>query len=148
MSESEQSKWVEIFANSIEVDVRIRCEPGASKEEQQAIAYKTLRKLVEQYEWEKEMCKVSAVARQTEGRCRRVLGNLETTTHNQPPTAPPLIGLSRFEALERRQVKKRQLELGNCKKIKEAAHKWFVGKMCSDRLAETVFGLINEEAIE
>ncbi len=32
------------------------------------------------------------------------------------------------------------------KRIEEAAYRWFDGEMSSDRLAEMVFGLINEEA--
>lgn len=40
----------------------------------------------------------------------------------------------------------RRRKLDTLKRIEEAAYKWFDGEMSSDRLAEMVFGLINEEA--
>lgn len=53
MNESKQFKWIELYVNSVEVDVRIRCEPETTKEEQRAIAYETLCKVVESNEEDK-----------------------------------------------------------------------------------------------
>ena len=47
---------------------------------------------------------------------------------------------------ELHQEVERRRKLDKLKRIEEAAYKWFDGEMSSDRLAEMVFGLINEEA--
>ena len=47
---------------------------------------------------------------------------------------------------ELHQEVERRRKLDALKRIEEAAYKWFDGEMSSDRLAEMVFGLINEEA--
>lgn len=53
MNESKQFKWIELYVHGVEVDVRIRCEFGATKEEQKAIAYETLCKVIESNEEDK-----------------------------------------------------------------------------------------------
>jgi hypothetical protein len=149
-----QLKWVELFVNGVEVDVRVECKLGATKEELQDVAYETLRKVVVHNDFEKEMGKIGELELQMNERCNELLEQLKTTTHNQPPMGPRLVDLSGFErvagfeAFENRQIKKRQLKLGKNKKVEEVAYKWFEGKMSDKRLAETVFGLINEGAKE
>ena len=47
---------------------------------------------------------------------------------------------------ELHQEVERQRKLDNLKRIEEAAYKWFDGEISDKRMAEIVFGLINEEA--
>lgn len=47
---------------------------------------------------------------------------------------------------ELHQEVERRRKLDNLKRIEEAAYKWFDGEISDKRMAEIVFGLINEEA--
>lgn len=47
---------------------------------------------------------------------------------------------------ELHQEVERRRKLDKLKRIEEAAHKWFDGEISDKRMAEIVFGLINEEA--
>ena len=47
---------------------------------------------------------------------------------------------------ELHQEVERRRKLDKLKRIEEAAYKWFDGEISDKRMAEIVFGLINEEA--